>query len=624
MITQTAPHIITGTLSEIPDPSTIPDGYLFYAVDVQELFVLVINQTTQLRAWEISSSSTTIPLHRGLLVGSGSYPAGVNLLFVQTNGVGTTVTLPNVNAVIDGEVLYLKDLTSTAAITLVVPAGNTLEGVLNGTQVLAGGGGDQAVMLVADKTTGGWWILSESLTGPNTASIPSNPQYFVSNAGNDGPTHSGSATDPLATVTEALRRLKISSWSGQPVITQINNTNEGANPSWDFPSPPSGSSPILLQGTSIQTLGPTAPTGGTTGTQFGTIALPTITSSAAGGANAYRQQFLRFTSGPLAGIRAPIVSNDGAGGFSLAGGQLSAAPVASDLFVVEDVSKITFTGNLRISAMGGAFIDGIEFTYPSGGNILITSGCIQVTAVRLIAGATACGLVMYNGSSWQEVGIGLLAQKPAYTQPVTALPCGGVYDGTASSLQIGSSFTNSLNGNGRMFFIGCMARGVDFFTSPVVPSVVYMYGLCSLDTCGIALSGSSGLIASVLITNGRKTPGTSSSAVIYLTYCAFITLSSVTINSSQANSNGVAYTQTKSQVINLKGSNPNTGIVPMTTSKTSSVELVTQPTISGTVAGNDCVVGGNPVDSWANVFGGTSVHSTDLAAASSQICRVGP
>lgn len=31
-----------------------------------------------------------------------------------------------------------------------------------------------------------------------------------------------------------------------------------------------------------------------------------------------------------------------------------------------------------------------------------------------------------------------------------------------------------------------------------------------------------------------------------------------------------------------------------------------------------------PTDTWANVFGGLTANSTDLAAASSQLCRVGP
>lgn len=463
----------------------------------------------------------------------------------------------------------------------------------------------------------------QQYAGGGAVAPPANPQFFVASTGNDG--NGGSSAAPLATVSEALRRLTVSGWSGQPVVTVVDSINEGASPKWQFPPTPSGAFPILVQGTTTTVLPATAPTGGTTGAQFGTATLPTITSAAPGGANVYREKFLRFTAGPLANIRTSVNSNNGAGGFVLTGGQLAAAPVAADLFVIEDVPAITWTGNFFIGATDYALLDSLQLSYPANGNLISMCGLVQVTALRHIGGAGTCSFTVASGI-WQEVGIGFFVNPPTIPLPFGVHPCGSIYDGSAGAFQIGgASPTNGQKGFGTLIHVAMMARlNVDWICDSTHPATLNMWGLCALDTCGIDwFVGFIGLF-SVVLTNCRKTPGTSAHAVVTINYCTAI-MANLNFTGTQANSDLLEVIQTKLQLLNFTGANPNAGITPLLASKGSSVELVLgAPTASGTVVGNDCIVGANAVNNWANVFGGLAANSTDLAAASPQLCRVGP
>lgn len=591
--TQPDPEVLIGLFSELPNPASVPQGYFYFATDTIQLFMLKINPTTQARAWVLTSSAGSLP--------------GIPFDQVAVgNATGT-------------------GLTSSANFTY-DPASGLLTARDTSGKILFTIDGNPATRLLSLFNAAGVSVFSYStVTSVFAHAVPANPQYFVSNVGSD--TNPGTNASPLATVSEALRRLSISGWSGQPVVTVQNSINEGADPSWNTPSPAPGASPILIQGTSTLILAATAPTGGTTGTQFGAVALVTVTSAAPGAANAYRQMFLRFTAGPLAGVRAPIVTNDGAGGFTLAGGQLTAAPVAADLFVVEDVPAIAFTGILRIAAPDGLLLDNFQLSYGASAGVLITAGSVQATAVRHIAGGVAGFLCPVNAAEWREIGIGFILSPPIYPMPAGVLACGSVYDGTASGFNLCSAIATSRWGFGLIEQQSVMARSVDWFVNGGTTFALNLSGLCSLDTCGMFLNAGTVGVFSTLFTNSRKTPG--ASAVIALTMVTGVFLS-ISIAATQANSNCIAASGCNLNFNGLRGANGNAGIIPMVATEGSRIQLGALPSITGTVGGNDCVVGANAVNSWNNVFTvAGAANTTDFNAGSSGVaqsqgCRVGP
>lgn len=195
--------------------------------------------------------------------------------------------------------------------------------------------------------------------------IPPNPHLYVASTGNDGPTHTGAIGDPLATVGEALRRLKVSSWTGQPIVTVVDAVNEGATPSWNIPEPPAGQGVVLIQGTWATALAATVPTGGTA-LSFGPVTWGTITTGLVMVADQYKGMFARFTGGALSGQRFAIDGNTVGGVVTLVG-RVASAPSNTTPFVIESlVGKVAFATSLAINAPGGAWIDGIEVDLDAG------------------------------------------------------------------------------------------------------------------------------------------------------------------------------------------------------------------------------------------------------------------
>jgi len=77
--------------------------------------------------------------------------------------------------------------------------------------------------------------------------IPASPHFYVASIGNDGVTHTGLVSDPLLTVAEALRRLAVTGWTGQPIITVVDTlVNQGTNITWNVPAPIGGASVYVV------------------------------------------------------------------------------------------------------------------------------------------------------------------------------------------------------------------------------------------------------------------------------------------------------------------------------------------------------------------------------------------
>lgn len=62
MITQVNPYVLTGISNELPNPSRLADGTIFYAKDIQAAVILVIDELTGERLWEPLGNSDAGPL----------------------------------------------------------------------------------------------------------------------------------------------------------------------------------------------------------------------------------------------------------------------------------------------------------------------------------------------------------------------------------------------------------------------------------------------------------------------------------------------------------------------------------------------------------------------------------
>lgn len=514
MITQVSPYVLTGLLSELPNPATISDGYLFYATDTQELFVLVINQATQVRSWD---------------------------------GVGR---------------------------------------------------------------------------GP----APTNPDYFVSNTGNDA--NPGTITLPLASVGEALRRLGNSGWIGNATITVLNAVTEGSggDVEWSITAPVGTAMPILLKGT-VRDAGPgtIVPTGGTTGVTFPTPALATINTSINAALNQYRGKFVRFTGGANNGLCRPIDSNTAGPNstFVLTGVPLPVAPSNATPFVIEEnFGSVTFPGKLRI--LGSAlFTDQLEWGF--NGSVIMVGGLVMSSRCNFIAKSTSYMNIL-NGAMWCD---GTVLLTPPYNYPAGIGVCGSRWDGTAGvvsptegGLQFfgGNMFTAVQDGVmqfGGSSFINCIFA--NFFGASVIQIndlSAFRSGAIYLDTIAdiVMFSAVASELYSFL-----------GGGALELYSNSFATLGFVSISDTAAGTNVLYFNNSHGGVNRLTGANPAAAIGIVTVAN-SDVVLINDPSTTGfsAGAGTDVQVGSNAPDTFTNAFGGTTLHSTDLGSGSSQICRIGP
>lgn len=58
--TQTAPYVLVGNIADLPNPASVPQGYIFYASDTGASAVLSINPATGARIWSVLTVVTTI------------------------------------------------------------------------------------------------------------------------------------------------------------------------------------------------------------------------------------------------------------------------------------------------------------------------------------------------------------------------------------------------------------------------------------------------------------------------------------------------------------------------------------------------------------------------------------
>lgn len=577
--TQVSPEVLIGLFADLPNPAEISLGYFFFATDTIQLFVLKIDAATQARTWVQTS-------------GAGSLP-GIPFDQVAVGSVGGTGLTSSANFTYDpaSGLLTARDTNGAILFTL---------------------DGNPANRLFSLLSAAGASVFSfNTVTNTFAHAVPASPQYFVASTGSN--TNAGTLTSPLATVAEALRRLAISSWSGQPIVTVVDAVNEGLSPLWNIPKAPSGAMPVLVRGTTSNILVGMNPTGGTAGDRF-TPTAATITTGVGMVANAHVGLFVLFTAGPLSGQKAVIDANTAGGIFTL-GGTLTAAPVPGDLFNVIDVPAVTFTGTLALTMPSGCLFDSLAL---SGPQFSLVAGAVVPTGIRLTAPGTGMKLTVGNGAAWCD-------NSTLYIPPIPLaagqIKCGSRYSGGVGRMSAGDAAISTIGG-----FIGIAAgslQNVDF--NALSASVEFrIENVSQTLSCSayVFWAGSKLGILGSFVTTPHANLGTT---CIFTTdrgvalNCYFTSITGAPAGVDIFNCNGSTGT-----LNTVSGANPGAGAQLRATAGTS-----LQVTGNTFTAGTNVFVGSNNSCTMAQAQGGTAPLSTDFNAAStgvatSQGCRVGP
>lgn len=71
LTTNNDPKILTGNISELPNPASVPAGTLFFSLDTGESRVLEIDPATGIRVWVNGALGATITAYMQLVFGGG-------------------------------------------------------------------------------------------------------------------------------------------------------------------------------------------------------------------------------------------------------------------------------------------------------------------------------------------------------------------------------------------------------------------------------------------------------------------------------------------------------------------------------------------------------------------------
>lgn len=354
-------------------------------------------------------------------------------------------------------------------------------------------------------------------------SIPNNPTYYIASTGNDGITHTGTISDPLASPQEACKRLAQSGWTGAAMVITKDTVDLGSFPYLNVPEPIGSALPVCFQTTYQTDFTGVVVTGGSAGTFSGTVVGGTFVSVAVGGgANAQRGKVLVPTTGALTGSRYIIHADDGAGTLTAPAELIgAAAPVNGTTFDIKSrVGKWTWTNTLMMTGQV-KLIDGMVML-PVGSvarffneGVLQTSAMLwQTTSTFILCGRDSTWL----GGVFQNSGTAPIFVTPLRQDwnPPGVTHCGDRYDGSGGIITvIGGS------GNGQyatMQYSESSFQGCDFFINGTTPNYVALHS-CTLNDCGLAV-GNTGfninqLGLSVLrIESGRRIASTTTGAVI--------------------------------------------------------------------------------------------------------------
>lgn len=359
------------------------------------------------------------------------------------------------------------------------------------------------------------WALSSG-----SGTLPTTLHYYVSLTGNNGLKHSGSISDPLRTVAEALRRIGVALYSDLAIVTVMDDVTEGANPRWAVPSPIGGATPVLIQTTYVTAVAGIAVTGGTQGS-LATSTPATLTSADGSAANARRGEIAALSGPTIGGTRYVIDSNDGVGGFTLPVFLAGVPAVGNTLDILHRAGTISWSGELVCDCPGGVYLDGVEMIPTGAGASFLKLGSLIETATKWTAPAAGSFCIRQSGGDWQSgaaISPGPFSPTSASVGPVPlptgVTPCGCRYDGALAAMQIGVNGTAGPYIPCAWTFDVFSAQGVDF--SPAGKGhYMLLQGNGQMLTCGV-FAGFHGRIdlSAVGITSGRTVSWFAAAAVI--------------------------------------------------------------------------------------------------------------
>lgn len=378
-------------------------------------------------------------------------------------------------------------------------------------------------------------------------------------------------------------------------------------------------------------------------TTLGGKTVATVTPTGGGlTTDAYRGLWLRYTSGNQAGKQYLIASNSTTV-ITLVGPHSGTAPASPDPFVIEDVGVIIeHQSQLNTNIIGGVFgAWGIQFQVPaaSAASLVVTEGCranFGTCRFKLTNGGSGRALqvlspgtcVTFSGNfgntaaSFAAVGANLSAPTVGYG--VSAAGChikdgnatGGLLVGNGGMFSGGSG--NVLdnapvvvwNGGVAVLFASVRHNGTNpmFWLETASNTTINSRG--TLTVGGTAKCSSTGLVAKVtgdgvLIVGGTSTPG---------------------LDCTGHTGGGILVTGPNARAIltGVTGSITGTGSIGVQAAAGAQVQ-VTDANTGTTISGSSGAAkpGALAASTWAQIAGGTAALCTDLAEASSQMCRIG-
>lgn len=93
--TQQQPYILLGNLADLPNPASVPQGYIFHAVDNGAAFILHILESTGVRQWDPLQSAVGTPyVDTAPLLGATNVQNAIDILKTRSVTAVTTVGAP--------------------------------------------------------------------------------------------------------------------------------------------------------------------------------------------------------------------------------------------------------------------------------------------------------------------------------------------------------------------------------------------------------------------------------------------------------------------------------------------------------------------------------------------------
>jgi len=290
------------------------------------------------------------------------------------------------------------------------------------------------------------------IPGFSPFSVLVNPVFYVDPvSGNDS--NAGTISAPFATVDHAIQELAPGWFGVAKIIPRAGTSTLGTSTVW--PTPLGGSNAtagaLLIDGidSTDSGLGARTSAGGTTGSISAAPTFGTVVDSVGGlVVNAYRGQFIRFTSGATLNGRSFQVAANTANTFTVCG-TLPVAPTTETFVVERPAAVFSWSGVQSMQAMGVVGFQNIQFTGPGGSNTLRISGGIWGLQRCRFASVGTGGIALRNNAQLTD-----LAALASYLGGLSiAQQCGSFFNGTPISMNLslasgmspaGATFTRNL------------------------------------------------------------------------------------------------------------------------------------------------------------------------------------